>query len=358
MITQQLLDYIAQKSSAGVSETDIRNSLINNGWAAADLDAAFAGRVTNSPEMTPAAVSTPLSQFDAITKVKQMGKFKASWMLFKQSVNLLQKDKEVLMFPIVSSVVSLIVFTLFAGVLWMSGMIDSGDAESEEPLSMAFYGVTFLYYVITYFVLTFFRVGLTAVVYERINGGDIGFGEGLQRAKNIAGKIFVWSVFSGTVGIILRIISDRSEWLGKLVAALLGAAWGIVTFFIAPTLLLDGVSVWQSIKNSGNVFRKTWGETLITNISLGLISFLIHVAIIIGFGGLFLLALSAGGGMIAFVVILGLLFITLFIASLVLTSLSEIFKVALYSYARFGIIAEGFSPEFIVGAIKENTKKE
>jgi hypothetical protein len=34
------------------------------------------------------------------------------------------------------------------------------------------------------------------------------------------------------------------------------------------------------------------------------------------------------------------------------SSINEIFKVTLYSYARFGIIAEGFSPELIVGSIK------
>jgi hypothetical protein len=217
--------------------------------------------------------------------------------------------------------------------------------------------VIFIYYVLSYFILTYFKVGLTSVVYERMNGGNIGFKEGMGRAAKISGKIFVWSLLAGTVGIVLKIISDRSKWLGKLAASLLGAAWNIVTMFIAPTLLLDNVSVWQSVKNSGAIFKKTWGETLIINISFGLVTFIITLGTLVLFGVLGTLSLTLGLGVISLVV-LGILFVfTLITLSIISTSLSEIFKVALYSYARFGIIAEGFSPEFIIGAIKETAKK-
>jgi hypothetical protein len=212
------------------------------------------------------------------------------------------------------------------------------------------------YYVLVFFTTTFFKVGLTAVVYERINGGNLSFKDGVDRARGIAGKIFLWSIIASTVGIILKIISDKSKWLGKLVASLLGAAWNIVTMFIAPTLLLEDVSVWKSIGRSAEVFKKTWGETLILNVSFGLLTFLFTLLDIFVFGLLAFGVIAAGMGTTG-LIILGIPFVlSLVIITIITNSLNEIFKVALYSYARFGIIADGFSPELIVGAVKSNTK--
>jgi hypothetical protein len=128
--------------------------------------------------------------------------------------------------------------------------------------------------------------------------------------------------------------------------------------FIAPTLLLDDVSVWQSIKNSGAIFRRTWGETLILNISLSLISTIAVFGTMTLFGILAFIMFDIGLGAISFITLLVLFVLTLIIISIISTSLTEIFKVALYAYARFGIIAEGFSPELIVGAVKEDSKKK
>jgi hypothetical protein len=356
MVTQDLLDYIAAQTKNGFTKTDINQSLINNGWDPTDVDAAFAGMTPAPANLVPTAPAT-MSREEATAAVKKMGKFKASWTLFSQSLHLLKQDKEVVLFPILSAIISMIVGVVVVTSILASGLVDTSGEETTITNTPVFYTVVFIYYVIGYFVLTYFKVGLTAVVYERINGGDIGFKEGLARANSIGGKIFVWSLLAGTVGLVLKIISDRSEHLGKLAASLLGAAWAIVTMFIAPTLLLDNVSVWQSVKNSGTVFKKTWGETLILNISLGFVTYIAVFGIIAVFIALAITVLSLGLGAIALIV-LGILFVfTLIATSIILTSLSEIFKVALYSYARFGVVAEGFSPEFIIGAVKEPKKK-
>lgn len=356
MVSQDLLDYISAQTKIGVSEVNIRQTLISKGWNPADVDLAFGGRTPLSQNPTPQPASL-MSREEASTLVKKMGKFKASWALFSQSLNLLKKDKEVVLFPVLSSVILMIVGIIVCVAAWVTGLVETQGGESVVTNMPVFYGVVFIYYVISYFTLTYFQVGLTSVVYERINGGSIDFKEGMNRAANISGKIFVWSLLAGTVGILLKIISDRSKWLGKLAAGLLGSAWNIVTMFIAPTLLLDNVSVWQSVKNSGTVFKKTWGETLIINISFGLVTFVIVFGTFVLFGALAATSLFLGLGVISLIV-LGILFVVTLVAlSIISTSLSEIFKVALYSYARFGIIAEGFSPEFIIGAVKEDTKK-
>ena len=244
-------------------------------------------------------------------------------MVFKQTWNLLQQDKEVMWFPILSAIITILIGTLFGGILWAAGFADAEPDGSATASNALFYSIVFLYYIIAYFVVTYFRVGLTAIVFERINGKDIGFSEGIKRANSIAGKILIWSLITSTVGIVLKIISDRSKLLGKLVAALLGTAWNIVTMFIAPTLLLDNVSVWQSIKNSGTVFKKTWGETLVIAVSMWLVMLVIQLGIISLFAGLLFAAFSIGAGTIVYGALLGLFVITLIVTSVIYTSLTE-----------------------------------
>jgi hypothetical protein len=351
MVTEELLNFIRFKKQSEVDDESIRQTLLENGWDLSDIDSALAGHISSETKVN--SVPSPISHEQASAEIKRMGRFRASKMLFTQSLNLLKKDKEIVLFPIVASIASFILLVLFGLGTWLLGVYEIVmDREVIINDTALFYSALFIFYVCSFFFLTYFRVGLTAVVYERINGGDIDFKEGISRASKISGKIFVWSLLSATVGIVLRIISDRSKLLGKLVASLLGAAWGIVTFFIAPTLLLDNVSVWQSVKNSGNVFKKTWGETIILNVSLGFVMFLFILATLAFYGLLTFLVLTSGAMAWLFVII-PLFFLTLIILSIISSCLSEIFKVALYSYARFGIIAEGFSPELIVGAVKE-----
>jgi hypothetical protein len=349
MISQELLGYIGQQTAAGVATADIRHALITSGWDQATVDAALSGRTAgNAP--TPAAVpaATQLSQSDAAAQVERMGRFKASWLLLRQSAGLLGKDKEILLFPVCSGVFLTIQLLLFVAVI----SFIEWDQYEDSIVDVLLYGALFVYYVGAYFILTFFRVALTAVVYERINGSDIGFRDGVSRAKSIGGKLFAWSLIAATVGIILKIISDRSKWLGKLVASLLGVAWNIATMFIAPTLLLDNVSVTKSIKNSANVFKQTWGESIILNVSLSLIQTIVIFGLVLFYISLALLLASAGVGVFALVAVAVLGIVTLSIAIIIFSTLEQVFRVALYSYARFGVIAEGFSPELIVGAAK------
>jgi hypothetical protein len=359
MISQELLDYIRTQKQSGISNDAIRHALLESGWDQSDVDTAL-GSLNQQGSTPNQAASVPpatLSYDEARESVQKMGKFKASWRLFQQSLNLLRQDKEVMLFPVISSIAIFIVTVLFGfGLFLLYPLLGFDESTTSLSQDVALYSVIFLYYIFAFFITTFFKVGLTAVVYERINGGNLSFSSGINRASGIAGKIFLWSVIASTVGIILQIISNKSKWLGKLVAGLLGAAWNIVTLFIAPTLLLEDVSVWKSIGRSAKVFKQTWGETLIINISFGLITFAVVLLDIVVFGllayGLFMAGLGVTGLILA-----GIPFVlSLVIITVISNSLNEIFKVALYSYARFGIIADGFSPELIVGAVKSDAK--
>jgi len=52
-------------------------------------------------------------------------------------------------------------------------------------------------------------------------------------------QIAGWALLSATVGLILRVIEDRSEKIGRIVAGLLGVAWTVASFMVVPVLVAE-----------------------------------------------------------------------------------------------------------------------
>ena len=131
-------------------------------------------------------------------------------------------------------------------------------------------------------------------------------------------------------------------------------AWSIVTIFVVPVLVYEGLGPVDSIKKSVEVIKRTWGESLIKSFGLGLIQLFV------------ILGIAAGAALVAFVLNLfipetGILIgigiggLLIFLTALVFSVASTIFNTALYVYANKGAVAEGFNEEVMKGAFK--TKK-
>ena len=188
------------------------------------------------------------------------------------------------------------------------------------------------FYFCNYFVITFSNVAIIACASIRLQGGDPTVADGFRAAFSRIHVIFGWALVSATVGLILRIIEDRSEWVGRIVAGLLGMAWTAVSFLVIPVMVVENKSPLACLKESIRLLRKTWGEQLISNFSFGLVFFLLAIpAILVGAVGIF--TLTTGSTLI------GAICIALAIAyaialSLVQSTLSCIFQTSLFFYAR------------------------
>src|SRR3989338_3015767 len=267
--------------------------------------------------------------------------FSRSWQLVKESFTVLKKDKEMMLFPIVSGILTVIAFISlivpFAVLSFLSG--------NEAP-SPFFYLLLFVYYVITSFIVIFFNTGLITCAHMRLNGKDPIFKDGLKHAWKHVGNIFVWSLISATVGLILRMIVDKIENserlgpIGKLVGmifiGLLGMAWSFLTFFVIPVMIFEKKNAFESIKHSGSLFKKTWGENVIGQFSMGLVFGLLSL---LGVGA-FVLAFFSGS--VTIMVIVGALTVLYWIIlAIISTSLNGIFVAAMYNYAKTGKIQIG-----------------
>jgi hypothetical protein len=270
-----------------------------------------------------------------------MGKFAASKAIVWQSGAILWKDKEMLWFPVLSALACLVASIVF-GILCYMTAYDGAVAQNSVD-----YALLLAFYIAMYFIVNFFQAGIFIIAHKRFGGEDVSFSDGFRGAVAHSGAIFVWSAISATVGFILRLIADRSELIGRIVAAVLGAAWNIMTYFSLPSIVIGERSVSDSFRESAAMIRKSWGETIIVNLGVGLFFFLIH-----------LLTLACAIGIVVLfptpTVVVGIILLYLvavILLSVVSSTLSAIFKLALYDYARTGIAPEGFSPELIGNAL-------
>lgn len=289
-----------------------------------------------------------------ITQEKKIGRFKASRIIARESWNLLKKDKEIMIFPILSMIVSFLVIGVI-GILFFLAILGGSVANLGQNSNQSYLievAFAFVMYFATVFVTLFFETGIITIVRARFQNQDLTFKDGLNNAFSKMGKIAKWAIVSATVGTILKLISDRSQLLGRIVVAILGAAWSIVTFFIAPILIVEDISIKDSLKKSAEIIRKVWGEAVIINVGvglffgfLGLLGFLVFFATI--FTKSLAVIISAGVLLVLYLIIL----------SIISSTLSVIFRVVLYEYANTGVVPMGFSAEVINMAFKKNGNK-
>ena len=254
-------------------------------------------------------------------------KFARSWTLVKASAGVLKQDKELLVFPAISVVATLLVAATF--ILPMFGMLDT-VAEREPPPWLYVWG--FLFYLTQYFVMFFFNTALVGAAMIRLRGGDPTVADGLRIAWSKVGIILGYAAIAATVGMILRMIEERAGWIGKIVVGMLGAAWTVITFMTVPILVSRDIGPIDAVKESAMLLKKTWGENVIGQGGVGLVFGLIQVALV--FTVIALVALVAGTKSIALigtVVVLGV--IAVMIVALIQAALSGIYSAALYRHA-------------------------
>ncbi len=268
------------------------------------------------------------------------GTLSRSWQLVKETWRVLSKDKELIVFPVISGLAVLVIIASFIVPLLFSGLF------SVTVMPAIWFLLLFGFYLLTYFIVIFFNCGLIAAAYIRLNGGDPTVGDGLHYAAGHTGQIFVWAVISATVGLVLSLIRNRGGAAGSLVAGIAGTAWSLVTFFVIPVMIFEEKGVLPAIKDSMALFKKTWGENIIGSIGIGLVI----LPVILVFFVVFAAIITGSPLVVPFII---LLIILVGVCGVVYSALRGIFVTALYIYARTGTVPEAFSGDLIQGAFRE-----
>ncbi len=285
---------------------------------------------------------------------QKIGRLRASFLLFKESWRFLRADKELLLVPILSLFFSLILFGLWTTIISVLGGPVTDFMQDEVAMQTSEYVYLFGIYVTAAFSLALAQAITVHIVYVRAHGGNASLGDGIARAFANLGSLFIWSIITSTVGMILRTISERSALIGKLVTALLGAAWAILTFFVIPIMVLDKKNAFAAIPTSTQLFKKTWGETLVANVTLGLIFMVAHLVVLASFIGLLIYAGSTLNSILLIMSIVGVA-VWLILATVIHSALEGILKTLLYIYAAENVVPSNFNKELLESMLVRNS---
>src|SRR5437870_9625977 len=106
-------------------------------------------------------------------------------------------------------------------LIWSDAFLNINGINGAAS-NVVYYLLLFAFYFCNYFVIVFFNSALIACVLIHFDGEHPTLGDGFRAAFSRLPQIFLWALVSATVGLTLKIIQERSEKLGKIVAALLG----------------------------------------------------------------------------------------------------------------------------------------
>jgi hypothetical protein len=269
-----------------------------------------------------------------------MGRISRSFQLVGQSYRVLMQDKELMVLPLISGTFIAIVAASFAFGFGIDSprTLRNGGPEIYVPM--------FLMYVVTYAVGIFFQAAVIAGATARMRGEDPTVSSALAAASRRIGQILMWAVVAATVGMLLRAIQERVGFIGKIIVGIVGAAWSLATFFVVPVLVLEDRSVQESFSRSVAVFKKTWGETVVGGINLGVAAMCAWFTLIAVTG---LLAMTIGiVSVVVFAV--GAVFLMVFFSAL-----QGVYIASLYRYATEGEAA-GFDKSIFDQAFMPKSK--
>lgn len=280
-----------------------------------------------------------------------MNRIKRSWKLAQASLEVLKQDKELLVFPIISSIVMIFVTLTFLIPTLLGNVFDT---ILNTGFPVFGYVVLFLFYMVQYFVVYFNSTALVGAAMIRLRGGDPTVKDGFQIALSRVLPIAGWALVSATIGLLLNMLSRNSKkkggGIGSLISSLLGAAWNVVTFLVVPVIAVEGIGPIKAIQRSWNLLKRSWGEQIAGTLSIGLVFGLIGIL-----GGLLLAGIGVGFSILLESILPGILFSALLILfvlglSLLSSTLSGIFTASVYAYAaenQVGLIDESLIQESI-----------
>ncbi|MFI5171566.1 MAG: DUF6159 family protein [Chitinophagales bacterium] len=194
------------------------------------------------------------------------------WNLSLSSLTVLRKNKQLLIFPVLSGAALILLTISFLAILFAPNNWDIGGTIDEG--STANYIFLFIFYLLNYFIIVFFNMALIHCARIYFECGKPTIANGFSFSLSRIGDILAWSAVAATVGLIFRLLEENLGKIGQIITAILGVAWSITTFFVVPVIAYEGLTPIAAYKRSVRIMKEKWGESLGATFSFGIIQFI------------------------------------------------------------------------------------
>ena len=284
-------------------------------------------------------------------------KIRASWELFRLSLQILQKNPKLYLFPVVSTVCALaillfffapilvVVFASVWGVAAVSPHADWDAIAARYNTAMYLYGAAL--YITSMFVATFMNVAFYNEILRALAGEAVSLRHGLKFASGRLGAILMWTLLAATVGLIIRAIEERLGWIGKIVMAAIGTAWSVAAVFAIPVLIRrTDNNPLAVLRDSVGTLKRTWGESLAGFVGFrlaGMMFFLFSVGLLVP--AIILAIVFSQFWIAAAAGVVWLL--AMFVSSFLINMATHVYRCALFVYASEGVVPVPYTPDMM-----------
>lgn len=121
---------------------------------------------------------------------------------------------------------------------------------------------------------------------------------GILVAFGVLPHVFTYAAVTGGVGVVVAVLERRAEWMGALLAALLGMTYVMVTFFVVPAAVVGDRSPVGMFDESAKTVRSHVGRT--ATVSMGVSLLLVNIFAIPLFIAIVLVTINGALGIVSY----------------------------------------------------------
>ena len=254
------------------------------------------------------------------------------WNMSKLSMGVVRKDPELLVYTVISAVMSL---ACLVGMATPQFLEMEWAVNPDGSFTGAYLGFSFVGYMLLSIFVVFWNCAIIANANIRLTGGDPTFGDGVSAAMARLPVIIAWGIVAGTVGLLMKFLegaarssdNDAMRTVAAIIHLIGGLVWWAMTFFMLPHLILEGKPIGEALRTSKDTFFATWGENITSGLGISFIAFLFAIPLAI-------LTVVLVGVMGPYGLLLGVLGFGLLIAFT--AAAEQVAVVALYRFAKDG----------------------
>lgn len=338
---QQLTTYIYSQLQHGQSPDTIAEQLRQAGWSEDLIQQGFSAVqsqvVPSSMQGSAAAMQQQVVEKPQANG-KRRGRIRTGWQILAHCIDLLNGNRYLLRYYLMTWALVILLNAVFIVFFWFANP-DFYESDTN------WYLIGFAMYLIIYCVINFYAAALARNILDIYEGQRKPYAEYIRAARSKFWPIFVYSLLSALVGIIMEYIIERLGWVGRIIAWVIGTAWSVATMFTLPIIMDTDKSAPSAIKQSWGLLKQTWGEGITAKVTAAVPITLLQIAAMFIFLVLMWPAFAAG-----WVAALLLVFCYIFVSvslAVIGSYASNFINAALYYYATKGQVPPGFDANML-----------